>query len=89
VLVRFGRAFAKEAGVLELAVELDAGASAAELLRAVASGAPELSCVSAHSVDLAVAILSVNGVAVDARFPERHALHDGDAAYLASPISGG
>lgn len=89
VTLHLGRAFAKEAGFAERAITLPAPSSAAALLRAVAAAAPQLSCVGEGNVDLAVAHLSINGKAVDARAPEAHALKDGDLAYLYSPISGG
>ena len=89
VTLRLGRAFAKEAGFAERVLDLPAGSHADALLRAAAAEAPGLSCVTAGSVDLAVAHLSINGRAVEARAVAAHAVKDGDGAYLYAPISGG
>lgn len=65
------------------------GATALTLLEEAARAAPGLSCVDGGVVDLALANLSVNGKAVDARAPQAVALREGDEAYLYGVISGG
>ncbi len=91
VTVELGRLFAKEAGFARRDVALQDGASARDLLSALASAAPGLSCVDgeARAVDLGAANLSVNGRGVDPRRPEATALADGDRCYLYGVLSGG
>jgi len=91
VFVRLGRLFSKEAGFAEKTFELAKGATVQDLLQEIAKAAPRLSCVdeATGAVDLALANLSVNRRAVNPLEPAKHVLHEGDAAYLYSTISGG
>ena len=91
VTVKLGRSFSRASGFSRREVELAPGASARELLFALGSAAPGLSCLdpATGAVDLGAANLSVNGRAVDPRHPERTALGDGDSCYLYGVLSGG
>jgi molybdopterin converting factor small subunit len=91
ITVELGRQFAREAGASKRVVTLPQGATARDLLRAIAEAIPNLSCIEpgANAVDLGLANLSVNGQAVSPLAPEKTVLKDGDTCYLYGTISGG
>ena len=91
VTVGLGRAFSREAGFSRRDVELPPGASAQQLLSALALAFPGLSCLdrAKGAVDLGAANLSVNGRAVDPGHPERTPLEEGDSCYLYGVLTGG